>query len=282
MRSYAKLLFLDVDGVLNSRSWFRSDFRKAMISPMGRERDIDSNAMDQLNRIVKETGCSVVLSSTWRRCRSLGENLRIFRNRGMTNETWKAFVGQTPVGDCRVGGLYTALIRGHEIHMWLKENGVSESSTIVILDDDDDMEPLMDRLVLTHGAEGLTKEIADEVIRRLNSGGNSIRTVTESEGFANVSAAAKQSEVLEVPIVLQGEEYKTSIKVQLKKVREARPTPNKVTFPAVHGELLSTEDLMGLIIQQYAIPADALAKEELTPPEDRTNSPHENETRPIP
>jgi hypothetical protein len=58
-----RLLFLDIDGVLNStRYWWASD----RSLPMGKAGAVDPDAVARLNQIVDATGCEVVLSSSWR------------------------------------------------------------------------------------------------------------------------------------------------------------------------------------------------------------------------
>jgi hypothetical protein len=171
MKSDLKLLFLDVDGVLNSTNWFKSDERKAELKTAEdhHHTHIDPKAVDQLNRIVFETDCTIILSSTWRRLYSLGEFLRILRKKGLTERSWSAFIDKTPILDGKTeGGIYTAVIRGDEIAAWLKAHPKADGAVVVILDDDADMGDLLPNLVCTHGIEGLTTETADEVIRRLN------------------------------------------------------------------------------------------------------------------
>jgi hypothetical protein len=62
-------------------------------------------------------------------------------------------------------------VRGREIEQWL--NGPHPKSfdikSFVIIDDDRDMEPFMDRLVQTDTHKGLTKETADQAILLLTS-----------------------------------------------------------------------------------------------------------------
>src|SRR6266566_7995933 len=54
-----KALFLDVDGVLNSRAWM---IRCAGVNLLG----VDPEAVARVQEIVDRTGAKVVLSSTWR------------------------------------------------------------------------------------------------------------------------------------------------------------------------------------------------------------------------
>ena len=79
-----KVLFLDIDGVLNSSNWFeymqyciKNDmYNRALnfieINDEHIKRKlsmIDDRAIANLNRIVEETGCKAVLSSSWRSSR---------------------------------------------------------------------------------------------------------------------------------------------------------------------------------------------------------------------
>ena len=63
MRGINKYLFLDIDGVLNSVSWYREEWNKNHVYPQG---DFDPKCVELVNRIVEETGCKVVVSSSWR------------------------------------------------------------------------------------------------------------------------------------------------------------------------------------------------------------------------
>ena len=63
MKGINKYLFLDVDGALNSVSWYREEWNKNHAYPQG---DFDPKCVELVNRIVEETGCKVVVSSSWR------------------------------------------------------------------------------------------------------------------------------------------------------------------------------------------------------------------------
>lgn len=54
-----KIIFLDIDGVLNSRAYDRTRNRKAQTG-------IDETRLPLLKKIVEKTGAKIVLSSTWR------------------------------------------------------------------------------------------------------------------------------------------------------------------------------------------------------------------------
>lgn len=150
------VLFLDVDGVLN-----RVGTKEK--SPYGTY-GIEPAKAEMVRRIMRETGCLLVVSSTWRRYRDLLHHL--WQQLGCE---WKErWAGNTPILDTRTeSGLYTAVVRGDEIQAWLDKH--PEVTRFVILDDDGDMKHLMPHLLLTHGCEGLTDELTEAAIRRLNN-----------------------------------------------------------------------------------------------------------------
>ena len=154
-----KILFLDVDGVLNNSDVFKISGKEF---PEGH---IGENEVKQLNRIVDCTACEIVLSSAWRQMMQLSEFIDTIVSKGFIYPN--SFIGVTPHDRLNY-------IRGNEIQMWLDKNNVSlETDKIVILDDDADMAHLIPYLVQTTyksvpgNSGGLTNEIADEVIRRL-------------------------------------------------------------------------------------------------------------------
>lgn len=172
-RNGSAVLFLDFDGVLNSCDWFqksRTDRMAAMSQEKHEEEMIDPDAVQNLNRIIEATKCQVVISSTWRRGRTMGALLRILVKRGLDKKHWDNFIGMTPVLDSRMdSGLWRAVERGHEIQAWLDKHP-EQFQRIVILDDDGDMAHLMPHLVLTHGVAGPDAKKTEDVIRRLNAG----------------------------------------------------------------------------------------------------------------
>ena len=142
-----KVLFLDVDGVLNKLG-------TPQRNPHG-ARGVDPLMCAELKRIVDQTGCDIVLSSTWRKFDDLVEYL--FAK--LDPSVRRAIIGKTEVLGCGV--------RGEEIQLWLDSN--TSVSQFVIVDDDADMVHLTGMLVPTNDFEGLTAEIADKIIDRLNN-----------------------------------------------------------------------------------------------------------------
>jgi len=153
-----KIVFLDIDGVLN-----HCDTRHAA-TPTAAEPlpiPIAPECMARLNRLIAETGAEIVISSSWRkfaRWQDLGPALV---RHGLIGDV----IGETPdlVNDalwlerwCTRDGApftYELLERGWEIAEWIAAH--PEVTAFVILDDCSDMAELKPWLVLTHPIDGL-------------------------------------------------------------------------------------------------------------------------------
>lgn len=150
-----KVIFLDVDGVLNSAKFDRWLQERHMKYYYGYEL-LDQNALLNLQDIVFVTGADIVLSSSWRLnnecCGQLRQQLLPY---GLK------FIDKT-VSLSRED-------RGEEIKEWLSRH--PEVSHFVILDDDDDFkdEELKKHFVQTTFYRGLLKEHVDKAIEILNN-----------------------------------------------------------------------------------------------------------------
>jgi len=152
------ILFLDIDGVLNGCGG----------------QGLDSEKVALLKTILDATSARVVLSSTWRKQR---ENLRrvIQMLAGIGHELESV----TPVGDKQTSGtwgpaIWTAPTRGQEIQAWLDAH--PKETRFIILDDDPDLGALLPLAVGTDSFTGLTPEIAQICIQRLNAAAEACRT----------------------------------------------------------------------------------------------------------
>lgn len=152
-----KVLFLDVDGVLNCSSTREKIDDDSM-------RGVEQSKCEMVRRIIRETDCYIVVSSTWRRWRHAMNYLW----RQLGREAKERFIGQTPHLESRLdSGLYSEKVRGDEIQAWLNEH--PDVMAFAIVDDDADMAHLHPHLFRTQGWEGLTDEITQAIIERLNS-----------------------------------------------------------------------------------------------------------------
>ena len=142
-----KVLFLDIDGVVclhKDKDWDNE------------EEIFDAACCRKLQEIVSATGCKLVLSSSWR---LFPESIRsMFRQFKPFGITWEIFLGRTPLrGE-----------RGDEIMAYLKKRPQIE--TFVALDDERFYSRAFpqDRLILTKPESGITENVKNACIRKLN------------------------------------------------------------------------------------------------------------------
>ena len=143
------VIFLDIDGVLNSDEWYNSDYNPGNLN--GREGDIDPSCVKRLNRICKECHAEVVISSDWKI--NFSSTISRLSNAGFLGR----IVGKTP----RLNA-----IRGEEIEAFVNENSITR---YVIIDDRTDFLPSQkSHFVHTDHRFGLTDKDADKAIFILN------------------------------------------------------------------------------------------------------------------
>jgi HAD domain in Swiss Army Knife RNA repair proteins len=147
-----KILFLDIDGVLNSEVYYKSTSYSDSIS--GR---FDPICVELIKKLVEEFSLRIVISSTWR----YGAADRLIHELKNTN---------------LIGYLYhewfTPVIhpahRGTEIKLWLDLH--PEVTDYIIIDDDENMlEEQIKRFVKTDLHEGMTEAHFNRVRAILSS-----------------------------------------------------------------------------------------------------------------
>ncbi len=172
-----KVLFLDIDGVLNSHQsrhfWHNKRDQDKWENELYKSwqgtlyeylaQEFCPIAISNLEHILREVpDLKIVVSSTWRKSNDVQALKEIFMPFKLIVN---AIIDRTPVD-------YDRGPRGGEIKQWLDEQKnhgkVSEQVTdFTIVDDDSDMEPLMKHFVKTDGRVGLDFNKAEEIIRRL-------------------------------------------------------------------------------------------------------------------
>lgn len=165
-----KVLFLDVDGVLNSNERRAYDYEGI--------RGMDPELTGNLLRIVLQTDCGIVVSSSWR-LGGIGPGTDFavaLASADRSGVCLQAVIGATPVPMGRTeGGLYVGLRRRDEILTWLEDHAEEQRVTrYAIIDDeprsivDGQDDWLHEHMFATDDDLGLTAEVADRVIAHLN------------------------------------------------------------------------------------------------------------------
>ena len=136
-----KVLFLDIDGVLNSASFLSQERRCDAIS---------REMVEHINSVIRATSCKIVLSSTWRIMWPMSEIKAILRQHGLI--------------DVIIGKTRDLGRRDDEILDWLKWNGNDVAKFAVVDDDISDITGVKDRLVAPSFVTGCTEAHADLLV----------------------------------------------------------------------------------------------------------------------
>lgn len=183
-----KVIFLDIDGVLNSQDWYiyrRDNVAMDSVNAQYPFYEFDPRAVERLNRIIEKTEAKIVVSSSWRSGETVESLQKLLDSVGVKGEV----IGLTPHLWCQkpypdMDGYRVP--RGCEIDWWLDNYGDfqrinwSEEKQIeyinkakvknyIILDDDSDMlYGQREHFIRTAHDHGLTDELVDLAISILN------------------------------------------------------------------------------------------------------------------
>lgn len=141
-----KALFLDIDGVCNSEETLVKQYLKNRV---GKTLGIDPTMAFMVGKIVLDTGCVLVISSSWRNWPDGMKQIK--------ESVYPEIYGKTP--NARSG------FRGAEVRAYLKAH--PEITKYAILDDDNDFYKYQP-LFKTEWKTGITKQIAKKVTEYLN------------------------------------------------------------------------------------------------------------------
>lgn len=191
----SRVIFLDIDGVLLPAGSLETIFIDGAPMPVRArlvEHDFSAAAMNNLRKIVLETGASIVLSSEWRRTESMKDSIGIaLRARHLPQ-----LRGSTPVFKPRPElmqqdpGIIWCERRAREIGSWLKQN--PDVKAWVALDD------------LDFNWADSARDVGTPLIKHRSVHTNAIRCLTEED-------AAEAVRILLNPPVLSDEEVPLAV-----------------------------------------------------------------------
>ena len=163
-----KVIFLDIDGVLNTGRWYSKMDRNTPKDKYGYA--FDPNAVANLKKIIDETGAEIVISSSWKSF-GLSELEEMWQDRVLPGK----LIGITPntVSDemllnADLDHMELFSIRGMEIKEWLSKKGKYVSHYVIIDDMDNMLQEQKSHFVQTNPEVGITEENAVQAISILN------------------------------------------------------------------------------------------------------------------
>jgi len=162
-----KVLFLDIDGVINTMAecGYRRCFGEGVAKLTERRMlsskvyPFDPTSMYYLHNIIKETGCKIVVSSTWR---TDLEEMKSWFADGIIKD---AIIDRTPYSKelpqeyiDTIRSYRGSIQRGDEIKHYL--NTHPEINKYAILDDDSDMDVVRRNFFQTDTYDGLDRKVS--------------------------------------------------------------------------------------------------------------------------
>lgn len=148
-----KLIFLDIDGVLNSSQFWKKENGTF---------NIDDHLLNNLKKICDSTECKIILSSTW----------RLFKDHFEFAAEKLSEIGLTIsdiTPECPYNIETAGLQRGMEIKQWMKDTGNLGADFIIIDDNSDFLDWQRPFHIHTDFETGLTDELTEKAIKLLRS-----------------------------------------------------------------------------------------------------------------
>lgn len=152
-------LFLDVDGVLNNHAFYKG----------AESTTLDRNSIERLNRVILETDCKIVISSSWRYMMLTDKPAMTLAGfEYMLRTHWLAVPHRIVGLTCSDEITWR---RDEQILLWLKEHPEVKNWAVL---DDDPMNMQFGtnqwRLVRTDGDHGLSETDVNRLIEILKKG----------------------------------------------------------------------------------------------------------------
>lgn len=165
----SKIVFLDIDGVLNTGWWYSQMDGNTPKDKYGYA--FDPRSVANLKKIVDETGAEIVISSSWKSF-GLSELEDMWQERGLPGK----LIGITPnsVSDemllnADLDHMEIFSIRGMEIKEWLDKHGKKVSHYVIIDDMDNFLPEQKSHFVQTDPEVGITNDDVKKVVHLLNT-----------------------------------------------------------------------------------------------------------------
>lgn len=167
-----KIIFLDIDGVLNPTHFNNALFKmwKASHEEIKSKDEFGDLFFDQnvdaLRFIIEHTESQIVLSSTWR-MNGLNRNQQMWLERDLPGKLIDITPHANELLDDSISRFYDDICRGAEIDYWIKDKNFT--GNYIIIDDTEDMLKSQESVFIkTNPYCGLTMKDAKRAIEILN------------------------------------------------------------------------------------------------------------------
>lgn len=164
-----KVIFLDIDGVLNTGWWYTQMDRNTPKDKYGYA--FDPNSVTNLKKIIDETGADIVISSSWKSF-GLSELEEMWQDRGLPGkliDITPNSVSDEMLLNADLDHMELFSIRGMEIKEWLTKHGKRVSNYVIIDDMDIFLPEQKSHFVQTDSELGITKEDVEKAIEIIKS-----------------------------------------------------------------------------------------------------------------
>lgn len=163
-----KVIFLDIDGVLNTKEFHSKMTKDTPKDEFGYA--FDPVAVANLAHIIEETGAVIVISSSWKfyGVTRLREMWKLRNLPGRVLDITPNTISDDILLNANLEEMELGVCRGNEIKEWLSKHQ-GKVSNYVIIDDFDDLLPEQeDHAVITDTLIGVTEWDANKAIMILN------------------------------------------------------------------------------------------------------------------
>lgn len=163
-----KVLFLDLDGVLNTARWHSQAKGDELQDEYGYK--FDPIAVTNLAKIIDETGADIVISSSWKSF-GFSELADMWSERGLPGiliDITPNTVSDELLLNADLDHMEIFSIRGMEIKEWLDTKGKKVSHYAIIDDMDNFLPEQHPYFVQTNPEVGITEEDSEQAIMILN------------------------------------------------------------------------------------------------------------------
>ena len=150
------IIFLDVDGVLNSKEKLIKVYNETHTAHSGYSYPFDENCLNNLQILINKTESKLVIISSWRKSKEGKRNLvKVLEEYKLDKEV----IGYTPILNSP---------RSIEIKAYLNNCNLQRPNFIILDDESSDLGDLISYLVKTDSEVGLTSKNVEEAVIKLN------------------------------------------------------------------------------------------------------------------